>query len=205
MKLNINFDMHVNKILLEDLKRLGINEFSDLLEDIRIDWIGNNSMIEVENKFNCGVINEFKVNYTVLEDCRIEYLQKLKSEYPQFFGYGYSIIFPIELFNNDEDYYLNTLDSGSQYLTFKLTLNDLCRIVYGYIYDSLENKINQLVKKVDCCKENIKNQLDYKTMDIEKIRSFNNELEELLEKLEKLRTVFHNLRHHNNVVDYVEF
>jgi len=57
MKLNINFNMHVNKILLEDLKRLGINEFSDLLEDIRIDWIGNNSMTEVENKFNCGVIN----------------------------------------------------------------------------------------------------------------------------------------------------
>jgi hypothetical protein len=205
MRLNINFNMHVNKILLEDLKRLGINEFSDLLEDIRIDWLGNNKMIEVENKFNCGVINEFNVNYTVLEDCRIEYLQKLKSEYPQFFGYGYSIIFPIELFNNDEDYYLNTLDSGSQYLTFKLTLNDLCRIVYSYIYDSLEQKINQSVKKVDCCKENIKNQLDYKTINIEKIRSFNNELEELLEKLEKLRTVFHNLRHHNNVVDYVEF
>jgi hypothetical protein len=205
MRLNINFNMHVNKILLEDLKRLGINEFSDLLEDIRIYWLGNNKMIEVENKFNCGVINGFQVNYTVLEDCRIEYLQKLKSEYPQFFGYGYSIIFPIELFNNDEDYYLNTLDSGSQYLTFKLTLNDLCRIVYGYIYDSLEQKINQSVKKVDCCKENIKNQLDYKTMDMEKIRSFNNELEELLEKLEKLRTVFHDLRHNNNVVDYVEF
>jgi hypothetical protein len=205
MRLNINFNMHVNKILLEDLKRLGINEFSDLLEDIRIDWLGNNKMIEVENKFNCGVINEFQVNYTVLEDCRIEYLQKLKSEYPQFFGYGYSIIFPIELFNNDEDYYLNTLDSGAQYLTFKLTLNDLCRIVYGYIYDNLESKINRLVKKVDCCKENIKDQLDYKTMDMGKIRGLNNELEELLEKLEKLRSVFHDLRHNNNVVDYVEF
>lgn len=205
MRLNINFNMHVNKILLEDLKRLGINEFSDLLEDIRIDWLGNNKMTEVENKFNCGVINGFQVNYTVLEDCRIEYLQKLKSEYPQFFGYGYSIIFPIEVFNNDEDYYLNTLDSGAKVLTFKLTLNDLCRIVYGYIYDSLEQKINQSVKKVDCCKENIKNQLDYKTIDMEKIRNFNNELEELLEKLEKLRSVFHDLRHNNNVVDYVEF
>ena len=205
MRLNINFNMHINKILLEDLKRLGINEFADLLEDIRIDWIGNNEMIEVENKFNCGTINEFKVNYTVLEDCRIEYLEKLKTEYPQFFGYGYSIIFPIELFNNDEDYYLNTLDSGAKHLTFKLTLNDLCRIVYGYIYDSLEHEINKLVKKIDCCKENIKNQLDYKTMDIGKIRGFNNQLEELLEKLNDIRTVFHNLRHHNNIVDYVEF
>ena len=205
MKLTINFNMHINKILLEDLKRLGINEFADLLEDIRIDWIGNNKMIEVENKFNFGKINEFNVNYTVLEDCRIEYLQKLKSEYPQFFGYGYSITFPIELFTADEDYYLNTLDSGAKHLTFKLTLNDLCRIVYGYIYDSLESKINQLVKKIDCCKENIKDQLDYKTINIDKIRNFSNELEELLEKLEDLRSVFHNLRHNDNVVDYIEF
>jgi hypothetical protein len=37
------------------------------------------------------------------------------------------------------------------------------------------------------------------------LKCFNNELEELLEKLEDLRTVFHNLRHKNNIVDYVEF
>lgn len=205
MKLNINFNVHINKLLKEDLKRLGINEFSNLYEDIRIDWIGNNEMIEVENKFNFGVINEFKINYSTLEDSRIEYLENLKTEYSQFFGYNYVMRFPIELFRDDEDYYLNKLDCGGQHLTFKLTLNDLCRIIYNYIYDCLEAKQSYIAKKIDCCKENIKDQLDYKTTNLEKIKILTEELEKLVSDLDTKSNDFYNLRHENNVVDYVDF
>lgn len=143
MVVELSFDFIVEDLKVEDLERLGITEFGQLQKTPKITWICDDDNVKIDNVYDeDGIIKKIEIEYSLLENKCLDYLRKVKYFYQDSFKPdNYKIRFPIECFIEEEDFVFEAFDSGAEVLVFQLSLSDLCKIVYDYVYNCLEAEI----------------------------------------------------------------
>jgi hypothetical protein len=206
MKIQLNFDLMVEDLKLKDLERLGIQEFSNLQETPKIEWLGSNEHVEIKNSYDFERIKSVEIKYSILANAFIDYLRNLKYTYKEYFNNNYyRIRFPIELFIQDDDFAFENSDNEKEVIVFQLGLSDLCRIVYNYTYDCIVNEIDELKIQFNCKKQNIIDELENMyCFDSNKINMLTKDLENIFTKLNKVESRFDKLKCYHNVDDLID-
>ena len=205
MKIQLNFDLMVEDLKLKDLERLGIQEFSNLQETPKIEWLGSNEHVEIKNSYDFERIKSVEIKYSILANAFIDYLRNLKYTYKEYFNNNYRIRFPIESFIQDDDFAFENSDNEKEVIVFQLGLSDLCRIVYNYTYDCIVNEIDELKIQFNCKKQNIIDELENMyCFDSNKINMLTKDLENIFTKLNKVESRFDKLKCYHNIDDLID-
>lgn len=162
MVVKLSFEFVVENLKVEDLERLGITEFGQLQETPKITWLCDAEHVEINNVYDDeGKIKKIEIEYSLLENKSLDYLRKVKHFYKDSFKPDdYKIRFPVECFIQEEDFVFEAFDSGAEVIVFQLSLSDLCKIVYDYIYSCLEAEIEIYRDLLQNAKESLISLLD---------------------------------------------
>jgi hypothetical protein len=173
MYLTINFLMEVKDLEKQDLERMNILNFKKLRREPQIDWIDNENYT-IRKKYSSGKLVWIIIDYTCFNDKFIKYLNNLTDDFYDFIK-NKTIRFPIETF--DSDFEIKIDDNLDELLTYELTLQDLCKILYSFLYDLFSEKIKKIETRMQKISEELKNVSEFKTVNINKLTNLKDSLE----------------------------
>jgi hypothetical protein len=173
MYLTINFLMEVKDLEKQDLERMNILNFKKLRREPQIDWIDNENYT-IRKKYSSGKLVWIIIDYTCFNDKFIKYLNNLNDDFYDFIK-NKTIRFPIETF--DSDFEIKIDDNLDELLTYELTLQDLCKILYSFLYDLFSEKIKKIETRMQKISEELKNVSEFKTVNINKLTNLKDSLE----------------------------
>jgi hypothetical protein len=173
MYLTINFLMEVKDLEKQDLERMNILNFKKLRRDPQIEWVGNENYT-IRKKYSSGKLVWIIIDYTCFDDKFIKYLNNLNNDFYDFIK-NKTIRFPIETF--DSDFEIKIDDDLDESLTYELTLQDLCQILYGFLYDLFLEKIKKIETRMQKISEELKNVSEFRTINIDKLANLKDSLE----------------------------
>lgn len=173
MYLTINFLMEVKDLEKQDLERMNILNFKKLRREPQIDWIDNENYT-IRKKYSNGKLVWIIIDYTCFNDKFIKYLNNLNDDFYDFIK-NKTIRFPIETF--DSDFEIKIDDNLDELLTYELTLQDLCKILYSFLYDLFSEKIKKIETRMQKISEELKNVSEFKTVNINKLTNLKDSLE----------------------------
>jgi hypothetical protein len=173
MYLTINFLMEVKDLEKQDLERMNILNFKKLRREPQIDWIDNENYT-IRKKYSSGKLVWIIIDYTCFDDKFIKYLNNLNDDFYDFIK-NKTIRFPIETF--DSDFEIKIDDDLDESLTYELTLQDLCQILYGFLYNLFLEKIKKIETRMQKISEELKNVSEFRTINIDKLANLKDSLE----------------------------
>jgi len=173
MYLTTNFLMEVKDLEKQDLERMNILNFKKLRREPQIDWIDNENYT-IRKKYSSGKLVWIIIDYTCFNDKFIKYLNNLNDDFYDFIK-NKTIRFPIETF--DSDFEIKIDDNLDELLTYELTLQDLCKILYSFLYDLFSEKIKKIETRMQKISEELKNVSEFKTVNINKLTNLKDSLE----------------------------
>ena len=202
MIVKLSFEFVVENLKIKDLERLGITEFGKLQETPKITWLCDSEPVEINNVYDeDGKIKKIEIDYSLLNNNSLDYLRKLKHFYKDYFkSDNYKIRFPIECFIQEEDFIFEAFDSGAEVLVFQLSLSDLCKIVYDYVYSCLEAEIEIYRDLLKTSKEALISLLD-EDFSITRLRDCGFKVKDLFNRLKDREKKFDALSDKYNAYD----
>jgi hypothetical protein len=173
MYLTINFLMEVKDLEKQDLERINITNFKKLRRSPQIEWISDEHYT-IRKRYSSGNLVWVIIDYTSFDNRFIKYLNNLNNDFYDFIK-NKTIRFPIETFDNDFEIKID--DDLDESLTYELTLQDLCQILYGFLYDLFSDKIKKIESRMKKISEELKNVSEFKTVNIDKLTNLKDSLE----------------------------